>query len=944
MTERGTGSHTAPTCIFPSTTTASSHQQEIFGIRLMKSSIRKLRRRFHRRDTNKDGTSTKTGDTATGVVGRLPAGDQDEDRKKGQENRAVDDGLNHQGESVEAASTPSEYEIRSYVREKPATVSWSQYYSEHREEILEGFRTFFSIGETITAAIPFPGSDIIFGALTSFVERVQIIGENNEARKELLVRVSNLKIEGDPNLWPDTSMLALKAFESRIVEQLYLLLNLTEQRGRLANFFLAEVDMKRFEAFDASITKAIQDLLAVLLAGNTTTLGRVKDGVDDVDEKVDELSYAQAKLRFEQSLRNVTEKLSELAAYDVLRPRPIDTCYEGTCDNIQEKIKEWATCNDDNGKQLMWLSGLAGTGKSTLAKTIATWADKEKNFLGSSYFFLRGDMKLGKPALVIPTIAYHLSGFDPSLTEHIEKRLEEKNGYILHQEFTEQFKKLIEEPLAQKPELPRKRALLIVDGLDECEDGVKLKVIINLLLSLPSPTNFHIRILLVSRPEKHILEALCIGSRFHPNVEHLAVEHFVERSDIEAYLRHGISEVTKSQNGARFDIWPEEIHFQLLVDSCGKLFVYASTVIGFIDEGVRGLRSREESLDILLNVNPDGASDEEPYKNLDRLYQQILLTAVGGEETKLGSKRVQRLRKILEAIGSLRNPLGVRSISILLEEGEEKQRLEERQIWNAVKLLSSVLIVPVEVDYNTPIRVFHPSLLDFLTDKGRCDDERFFIDVADHGREAILFQRCLEIIISKGLSGQVDKTFFQVLEYACVFWGDHLEKASHEDAKVIKELEMFVKYHHLKWFRFARVFISKFEPLLRCLEIAQNWVSGHDSKLSDTLNSMLRSSRVLWDGLFDWPTSTYHAARSKCGDVDTRRTTCKPGTRVALLDEIMECVTANSAGPKILWLHGSAYTGKSAVAMSIAEWADENGVMAVTIGQKYLEYADQHLT
>ncbi|KLO07610.1 hypothetical protein SCHPADRAFT_836415, partial [Schizopora paradoxa] len=63
------------------------------------------------------------------------------------------------------------------------------------------------------------------------------------------------------------------------------------------------------------------------------------------------------------------------------------------------------------------------------------------------------------------------------------------------------------------------------------------------------------------------------------------------------------------------------------------------------------------------------------------------------------------------------------------------------------------------------------------------------------------------------------------------------------------------------------------------------------------------------------------------GDRETRRATCHPGTRKPVLEEIQEWVTSKSTGSGIFWLHGSALTGKSATAMSIAEWADEKGIL-----------------
>ncbi|KLO04134.1 hypothetical protein SCHPADRAFT_947938 [Schizopora paradoxa] len=382
--------------------------------------------------------------------------------------------------------------------------------------------------------------------------------------------------------------------------------------------------------------------------------------------------------------------------------------------------------------------------------------------------------------------------------------------------------------------------------------------------------------------------------------------------------------------------WPSKDDFNALVKSCGKLFIYASTAIGFIGEG-RALRTPEESLQIILNIVSDDAPDDMPYKQLDDLYLRILLEAVGNS-AKAESKGMVRFRKILGTIVLLRDPLSVRSLSKLIEE-------EEQQIWNALRHLSSILIVPHEENSETPVRFFHPSLLDFLIDANRCVDERFFVDVSRLGAD--LFQRCTVTII-KGLVGSMDEELIPVMRYVCMFWGYHLRNVHDENAQVMTRLDEFVRSHLLKWFRFTRVLLNlkSGDPLLQCMKVAKNWASCYNTEISDTLNSMLRSSGVLDSRLADNYESTYDAARSKCGglvtftcltseliwdlnlgDEETRRATCHPGTRKSVLAEIKEWATFESAGPGIFWLYGSAYTGKSAVAMSIAEWADEKGFL-----------------
>lgn len=493
-----------------------------------------------------------------------------------------------------------------------------------------------------------------------------------------------------------------------------------------------------------------------------------------------------------------------MAAYDSQRTRPIDVCYGKTCEAVLSLVKAWATA--DGQPQMMWLSGLAGTGKSTLAKTIATWADDE-DLLGSSYFFSRDVVELSKSSLVIPMIAYHLSKFDPSLAEYVTKRLVEKDNHVLYQEIEEQFRKLIEEPLCLTHALaiPRKRMLVVVDALDECNSPKAVGAIINCLSKLLSTSTSHIRLFLVGRPEKYIRDALYVHDQLHQNIVHHTVEDFVKTTDIEEYLHHELSKLGQTN-------WPKRDDFNSLVKYSGKLFIYASTAIGFVSGG-RALGNPVQRLKMLLSFKPGEELEGAPYKQLDDLYLRILVEAVE-DGSQVNSKAMARFRKILGTIVLLRDPLPVTSLAKLIEE-------DEQQIWTTLEYLGSILIVPPSNNRDTPPRFFHPSLPDFLTDAARCKDQRFFIDVPN--LEAYLFRRCLEII-TKGLSGNVEKEFIPVMSYTCEYWAYHLEKAHHGDAQVMAKLHLFIRCHLLKWIKIARILQGSCFPLFSSMEVARDWV------------------------------------------------------------------------------------------------------------------------
>ncbi|KLO08826.1 hypothetical protein SCHPADRAFT_593635 [Schizopora paradoxa] len=909
-------------------------QRQLRVLAMSKFSVRKLFRwsfrRLHQRDVDNNDTRTKPGNQATGGAEFQAAINVKEGLNQGQKNSIVGEESSRQGESQDAAKiflnapvapTTGRSEAQSRGEEEPPADINAQGGSARQDKFLETLRIFFRIGETVAGAFPFPGSDIVFSALTGIVDRVETTEQNKETKENIRKRISSLQTlarRDGVTPWTETRHWILKSFESDIVEKLLSCAVFTESRTKLSGFIYADLDERRLSDLDDSIFKAVQDLQTKLILETLNSMSRMEQkNLDEANAKV---------------LEKLKDQLPKTATYDSDRPRLI-ACHEGTCNAILKEVKAWAKADEDR-PQMMWLSGLAGTGKSSVAKTVAAWAD-ELGLLGTSFFFSRDFEALYNPSYVFPSIALHLSEskLDPSLAQCIEKTLVDDRGNILNKEIAVQFKKLIEEPLrsTRVRGITRRRLLLVIDGLDECKsrpnsDSNDVATIISLLSRL-LPTNPHIRILLVSRPEVHIQDALSTGDQLYPHVVRHKVEDFVNPDDIREYLCQEFKKINEIG-------WPSEDDFNVLAQSCGKLFVYASTAMNFI-RGDSSIRSRKESLQILLSVNPGGGYYD-AYKRLDELYIQILSTAV--KYTKeVDSKEMIRFRQVIGTLALIRNPLSISSLAVLVG-------VEEEEIWSILKFLRSVIIVPSQAseDREVPPQFYHPSLPEFLTDAKRCDDERFF--VSETVLEGFLFKKCQEVVVYKGLSGQVDEKLFPILEYACVYWGNHLEGAGHEDAMVVKALDKFLQCHILKWYKFAFVFLrtaykNADDEIFLCMEVARNWVSKRKTsdkfkELSMNLDSVIQSSWTI--SCYLDIAGMYDAARSRCGGKATRRTPCHPGTRQKILEEIQDWArNLSSTVPNVYWLRGTDLTGKSAIAMSLAGWADKNGIPCVAYLPRY---------
>jgi chloramphenicol 3-O-phosphotransferase len=71
-----------------------------------------------------------------------------------------------------------------------------------------------------------------------------------------------------------------------------------------------------------------------------------------------------------------------------------------------------------DSRHVFWLNGLAGTGKSTIARTIARICADHKR-LGASFFFSLGGGALASARHFVTTVAVQLAAKVPALRLHI---------------------------------------------------------------------------------------------------------------------------------------------------------------------------------------------------------------------------------------------------------------------------------------------------------------------------------------------------------------------------------------------------------------------------------------------------------------------------------------------------------------------------------------------
>ncbi len=151
-------------------------------------------------------------------------------------------------------------------------------------------------------------------------------------------------------------------------------------------------------------------------------------------------------------------------------------------------------------------------------------------------------------------------------------------------------------------------------------------------------------VFITSRPEAHIRLAFKprINSVQHAGIILHDIEKSVVQRDIEAYLRAGFSRIHEEDlEGTLSKDWPKGKDFKLLVEDCGRFFVYAATALRFISDDHC---NPTKQLQVLLAGKNRQATTVNPYSALDQVYLDVLRAAIS---PNMDEKDVERIRLVL---------------------------------------------------------------------------------------------------------------------------------------------------------------------------------------------------------------------------------------------------------------------------------------------------------
>ena len=224
---------------------------------------------------------------------------------------------------------------------------------------------------------------------------------------------------------------------------------------------------------------------------------------------LDTISDMRTKLESLDSIRNSITTLFtaiQLPKLDFARGARFNSeaeareprCLESTRVDLLRQVAEWAESDKPSEPCIFWLQGSAGTGKSTISRTVARFLD-DAGQLGASFFFKRGEADRGNSKRLFTTIAAQLAYSFPAVMPRILQEIQ-KDIQISDMPLEYHFEHLIQAPLSEGID-GDSTIVLVIDALDECEDRSKRAIVLKLLERAIEVQPSRLRIFLTSRPD-----------------------------------------------------------------------------------------------------------------------------------------------------------------------------------------------------------------------------------------------------------------------------------------------------------------------------------------------------------------------------------------------------------------------------------------------------------
>ena len=368
-------------------------------------------------------------------------------------------------------------------------------------------------------------------------------------------------------------------------------------------------------------------------------------------------------------------------------------CVGSTRKAVLDSIYRWA--KDFEEPPVYWLNGLAGTGKTTIARTIVNRLFTE-GCLGASFFCSSESKDRTEFENVFPTLASQLSRkyneLDSILPLQIGEIAYECQGGSWGTPWLVQY---LGPPFS---------TVIVIDALDECGQcgGSGILSVVKEIVA----GNRNVKFFITSRPGQDIQKEL---DSWEKTVVTTVSLHEIEFSkvneDIRQFFQHHLLKLRRGQGG--LDDWPTAGDVDRLCERANGEFVCAMAMVKFMD---RMSQYPEERLEILLK-SPEIRVFKQEIKLPKKTTICALYTSILQEMYNHYHDCKEELCSILHAVVSARGSISLSEMS--------------KDLGFPVPFVDNLVRTFAWVGNNGHIEL-PKSWLTFLTDLGRRTNNRFY--------------------------------------------------------------------------------------------------------------------------------------------------------------------------------------------------------------------------
>ncbi|PVF92103.1 WD40 repeat-like protein [Serendipita vermifera] len=557
--------------------------------------------------------------------------------------------------------------------------------------------------------------------------------------------------------------------------------------------------------------------------------------------QIEELTtrFSQFKQRFDrglatQSLVNLETLLKALdtsqddSLLSKLKPKHVEVpplhrgCLRGTREDIFEAFDKWAL--DFEAPNILRLCGDPGTGKSTIARSLE---DRlvESGRLGSYFVFQRDNASLLTPTRLWSTVGFDLTQEYPTVRKSVVGALKLHNirpnranedgvdGLFFH---------AIHIPLLSSQDIPKGRLpIVIVDAIDEC-GGLESHMRHHrqdLLRTLKAWSNLpkEFKLVVTSRSETEIEQAF-EDIPFH-SIELDSGENVGPQSsdDIHSFLKQEFQRIARRYPNSLEPDWPKSEALAELTNRAAGLFIWAETLVRFIEGGVPKKR-----LDLIMNRGS--------INDMATFYKRILDISFPIQDGEM----TREFRSIVGAVIVAKTPLSPHSLQQLLS-------MEANTVEDICNRLSSVLEFH---DFKEPLRIRHQTFVDFLIDKDQCPSAFLIEPMQEHYNLAVVSLRLMRNGLRFNILGlessyvrntdiveldlRIKENVPLNLSYACFWWTGHLSEVKCDvDDKILASIHYFISNQFLFWLEVISL-LKQSDMLSRILSDFVDWMKEYD--------------------------------------------------------------------------------------------------------------------